>query len=323
MKKYIGCDLGGTNLRAGIVDLENGEISHLTSIPTQAREGHEAVMDRMAGLLKDIITQSGLEQEDFGGIGIGVPGRLDLKRGRVVFLPNLPGTWPDVPLADTIQQKTNLPVYLLNDVRAITYGEWKFGAGRGANTIACFAIGTGIGGGLVINGKLHLGIGGTAGELGHQTIDMNGPVCGCGNRGCLEVYASGPAIAAMGMKAVVQGLTTLIGEYAEYDLNKITPELVCRAALEGDPVAKDIYERAGTCLGIGISNVIVSIGPRRVIIGGGVSQAGELLLEPARRTIKERVTIMPVEEVEVVLAALGNDAGVLGVAAWAAERRRE
>jgi glucokinase len=128
---------------------------------------------------------------------------LDLAKGTTLFLPNLPGTWPNVPLRDFLQQKTGLPVFLLNDVRAITFGEWKFGAGRGADTMACFAVGTGVGGGLVINGQLHLGIGGTAGELGHQTIAFNGPVCGCGNRGCLEALASGPAIAAMGVKAVM------------------------------------------------------------------------------------------------------------------------
>ncbi len=319
MKKFIGCDLGGTNLRAGLVDLDCGEISHLTSIPTLAREGHDAVMERMAKLLSDIAAQSGLDRQEIGGIGIGVPGVLDLERGVVLFLPNLPGTWPNVPLAETIRAKTGLPVALLNDVRAITFGEWKFGAGKGASTIACFAIGTGVGGGLVINGKLHLGIGGTAGELGHQTIDYNGPVCGCGNRGCLEVYASGPAIAAMGIKAVVQGLTTQIGAEAGYDLNKITPELIGRAAQKGDAIAQEIWDQVGVCLGVAIANVLVSVGPRRVIIGGGVSKAGDLLLNPVRRTLKERVTIMPVDQVEIVLARLGNNAGVMGVAAWASE----
>lgn len=319
MKKIIGCDLGGTNLRAGLVDLETGEISHLTSIPTLAREGHDAVMERMASLLNGVIAESGLDRGEIGAIGIGVPGVLDLEHGRVLFLPNLPGTWPDVPLAATITAKTGLPVFLLNDARAITYGEWKFGAGKGVSTMACFAIGTGVGGGLVINGKLHLGIGGTAGELGHQSIDYNGPVCGCGNRGCLEVYASGPAISAMGIKAVVQGLTTQIGALAGYDLNKINPELIYRAAQAGDAIAQEIYDQVGTCLGVAVANVLVSVGPSRVIIGGGVSKAGDLLLQPLRRTIKERVTIMPVEKVEVVLASLGNNAGVIGVAAWADE----
>jgi glucokinase len=317
MRKYIGGDLGGTNFRAGIVDLETGQISHQASIPTLAREGHDAVMNRMAGLINRIIQESDIPTADIGGIGIGVPGVLDLERGMTLLLPNLAGNWPEVPLAETITHYTGLPVTLLNDVRAITYGEWRFGAGQGVDTMACYAIGTGVGGGLVINGNLHLGIGGTAGELGHQTVEPYGAMCGCGNRGCLEVYSSGPAIAAMGMKAVSQGLTTTIAELIENDLNRITPKVIYEAAVGGDRIAMDIFERAGTYLGIAIANTLVSITPRKVVIAGGVSQAGDLLLDPIRRTIKERVFVMPVEQVEIVPARLGNDAGVIGVAAWA------
>jgi glucokinase len=186
--------------------------------------------------------------------------------------------------------------------------------------MACFAIGTGVGGGLVINGRLHLGIGGTAGELGHQTIDFNGPACGCGNRGCLEAYASGPAIAAMGVKAVMQGLTTRIGEMVDYDLNRITPEVISRAATAGDAIARDIFEQAGFYLGVAVANVCVSVTPRKVVIAGGVSKAGDLLLEPIRRTVRERVTVMPIDQVEIVQAELGSNAGVMGVAAWAQEK---
>jgi glucokinase len=318
MKKYIGCDLGGTNLRAAIVDVETGRVLHQKSIATQARKGHDAVMKRMADLFLQIIQTSGMQKEEIGGIGIGVPGVLDLEKGEVLFLPNLAGNWPHVPLSNTIAQLTGLPTTLLNDVRAITYGEWAFGAGRGVDTVAVFAIGTGIGGGLVLNGQLHLGIGGTGGELGHTTIDFNGPRCGCGNYGCLEAYASGPAIAAMGLKAVTQGLTTCIADLCENDLNRITPELIAQAAHQNDEIAKDIYERAGFYLGIAAANMCVAIGPRRIIMGGGVSQAGDLLLEPIRRTMRARVTVMPVEQVEVVTSQLGNNAGVIGVACWAA-----
>jgi glucokinase len=316
MRKYIGCDLGGTNFRAGIVDLETGKISHQATISTLAREGHDAVMGRMADLINRIIHESDIPPDDIGGIGIGVPGVLDLEKGLTLFLPNLAGNWPNVPLAETIAHHTGLPVTLLNDVRAITYGEWRFGAGQGVDTMACFAIGTGVGGGLVINGKLHLGIGGTAGELGHQTVEPNGALCGCGNRGCLEAYSSGPAIAAMGMKAVSQGLTTIIAELIENDLNRITPKVIYQAAIDGDRIAQEIFQQAGIYLGIAISNTLVSVGPRKVVIAGGVSQAGDLLLKPIRKTVKERVFVMPADQVEIVMARLGNDAGVIGVAAW-------
>jgi glucokinase len=319
MKKYIGCDLGGTNLRAAIVDVENGAVLHQMSIPTLAREGHDAVMQRMGALFLQVIEKAGLKKEDIGGVGIGVPGVLDLEKGETLFLPNLPGTWPHVPLRDTITKLTGLPTSILNDVRSSTYGEWRFGAGRGMDTVAVFAIGTGVGGGLVVNGQLHLGIGGTGGEIGHTTIDFNGPKCGCGNYGCLEAYASAPAISAMGMKAVSQGLTTRISELCEYDLNRITPELIARAAVEGDEIAKGIYERAGFYIGIAAANMCVALGPRRVIIGGGVSRAGELLLAPIRRTVNERVTVMPVDQVEIVQSQLGDNAGVIGVACWVAK----
>jgi len=167
MKKYIGCDLGGPNLRAAIVDVETGKVLQQKSISTLARKGHDAVMKRMADLFLQLIQSSGMQKEEIGGIGIGVPGVLDLEKGEVLFLPNLAGTWPHVPLSDTIKRMTGLPTTLLNDVRSIAYGEWAFGAGRGVDTVAVFAIGTGIGGGLVLNGQLHLGIGGTGGELGH------------------------------------------------------------------------------------------------------------------------------------------------------------
>ena len=320
MKKYIGCDLGGTNMRAAIVDVDTGSVLHRMSVPTLAREGQDSVMQRMAELCLQVIQTVGMQMEDIGGIGVGVPGVLDLEKGETLFLPNLEGTWPHVPLQDTIAKLTGLPTILLNDVRSITNGEWLFGAGRGVDTVAVFAIGTGIGGGLVINGQLHLGIGGTSGELGHTTIDYNGPVCGCGTKGCLEAYASGPAIAAMGLKAVTQGLTTRIADLCENDLNRITPELIAQAAREDDEIAKDIYERAGFYIGIAAANVCVAIGPRRIIIGGGVAQASDLLLEPIRRTLRERVTVMPVEQVEVVPSQLGKNAGVIGVACWAAKK---
>lgn len=221
---------------------------------------------------------------------------------------------------DTISNLTGIPTAILNDVRSITFGEWRFGASKGVETVAVFAIGTGIGGGLVLNGQLHLGIGGTGGELGHTVIDYNWPRYGCGNYGCLEAYESGPAIATMGMRAVAQGLTTEIGELCEHDLNRITPELIARAAQRGDEIACEIYQKAGFYLGVAASSICAAIGPRRIIIAGGVSAAGKLLLDPLERTMRERVHVMPVEQVEITPALLGGNAGVIGAASWAAGR---
>jgi len=316
MNKFIGVDLGGTLLKAAVVDTEGGTVSGLKRVETRARAGHDAVIERMAELIGSVIEDSGVSTSQIGGIGIGVPGVLDLDKGEVVFLPNLPGKWPNVPLRQKIEASIGLPTYLINDVRSMTLAEWTFGAGRGADTIACFAIGTGIGGGLVINGQLHLGINGTAGELGHQIIDMNGPKCGCGSRGCLEAFASGPAIVAMGIKAIVQGLTTDIGALADYDLNKVTPKLIHDAAMQGDEIANDIFERAGFYIGIAVASTLAAVGPSKIVIGGGVAQAGDLLLEPIRQTVRERFFIVPTKEYEIVQAALGADAGLIGAALW-------
>jgi len=317
VKLYLGCDLGGTNLRAAVVDVDSGEVLSQSSTPTLAFEGHGAVMERMAATIKKLLSESRLTVSDVTAIGIGVPGVVDLDKGETVFLPNLPGTWPNVPLARRISELTGLPTAILNDVRSITYGEWKFGAGKGVDTVAVYAIGTGVGGGLVLNGQLYLGMGGTSGELGHMVIDHAGSRCGCGNYGCLETFASGPAIAAMGMKAVVQGLTTRIGELCGNDLNKITPALIARAAESGDEIACDIYEKVGYYLGVAASSICAAIGPQRIILAGGVSRAGRLLIEPMDRTMRERVHIMPVEKVEIVLSKLEENAGVIGAALWA------
>jgi len=323
MNHFIGIDMGGTNIKAGIVDLSAGEVIYSSTIPTLGRLGHEAVMERIASQILETIQKGGFSVGDIGGIGIGAPGVLDLDQGLVLFLPNLPGNWRNVALRRTLEDKTRLRAALLNDARAITYGEWKFGAGKGVDTIACFTLGTGIGGGLVIEGRLHLGIGGTGGELGHQSIDINGPRCGCGGRGCLEAFASGPAIAALGVRAVLQGRTTSLGSLAGADLNNITPELIWEAARQGDRVANEIYELVGDYLGIAISNILVTVGPRRVILAGGVAGAGDLLLNPIRRTIRSQVFMMPADQVEVVIASLGANAGILGVAAWAALKLSE
>jgi glucokinase len=317
MKYYIGCDLGGTNLRAAIVDVDSGIVLHQLSIPTLAREGHAAVMDRMGSLFLQVIQAAGLNKDDILGIGIGVPGVLDLEKGETLFLPNLPGTWPHVPLRDTISKLMGVPAAILNDARSITLGEWRFGAGRGLNTLAVFTLGTGIGGGLVVDGRLHMGKEGTAGELGHMTIDYNGPRCGCGNYGCLEVFASGPAIRVMGIKAVAQGLTTQIGELCEFDLNRITPKLIAQAAQAGDEIAQDIFNQAGFYLGVAASSICAAIAPQRIILAGGVARAGRLLLDPMTRAMRERTHIMDVNKVDIVQGELGVNAGVLGAAYWA------
>jgi glucokinase len=287
MSYYIGVDLGGTNLRAAIANTETGEVYHPRQCPTLAAEGQEAVIQRIVRLITELTRADGTSAYAIQGIGIGVPGTPDIDGGVIKILPNLPGRWLDVPLQSMLEEQVKLPVALINDVRAITLGEWTFGAGRGADTIACLAIGTGIGGGVVINGQFHLGIGGTAGEFGHHVVEVDGLPCGCGGRGCLELYASGPAIAAMGVKEVMHGHTTRIGELVDHDLNRIDAETVVQAAREGDPIAVAILERAGKYLGIAVGNILGVISPQRVIFSGGVSRAGDLLLSGRNADVRK------------------------------------
>jgi len=323
MRRFIGVDLGGTHLRAALVDTETGTMSSLRRAATPASQGPQAVMTELAALILAVMADSQLPKAEIGGVGIGIPGLVDLEAGRARLLPNIPGNWGEVPLAETLSQQIGLPVRLLNDVRSMTLGEWTFGAGRGVRTMACYAVGTGIGGGLIINGKLHLGLSGSAGELGHQVIEPEGLPCNCGGRGCLEMYAAGPAIAAQAASAVIQRRQTLIRDLVHADINQITVEVVLDAARQGDALAKDIFERAGRYIGLALANTIHTLSPEKVIFGGGVSSAGELLLEPVRATVRQRVHLAPAEQVMITLAELGDHGGLIGAALWAKERSEE
>jgi glucokinase len=320
MTTYIGIDLGGTKIAAVAFDTAADTFSGQKVTPTEGHEGPDAVLKRAAALVKDVCQHIGVRVAEIGGVGLGVPAVIDMDSGQTILLPNIPGDWNGRYVAPTVSQHLNRPVWLVNDARAFTLAEATRGAGHGARTVAGFTIGTGIGGGLVLDGRLHLGVNGTAGEVGHMIIDPNGPLCGCGNRGCFEAHCSGPAIAAMGVKAVMQGMTTCIGDLANHDLNQITPQLMMQAAEAGDAVARDILERAGEFLGIGIGNVITLFSPEKVVIGGGVSALGEWIFAPIRKTIKERCRAAPVDKVEIVRAALGTDAGAMGAAIWAAQK---
>ena len=318
MNVFVGCDLGGTNIKAGLVNVEDGFVIISNSVPTLARQGPEAVLKRMAQLISDLINESEIDKKEIGGLGISAPGMIDLETNTTLFLPNLYSEWRNIPVGERMKSYLGLDVAMLNDVRAITFGEWAFGAGKGVDSMACFAIGTGVGGGLVVNNQLVLGFGGTAGELGHQTVDLNGPLCGCGNNGCVEVYASGPGIAAEAGRGVRQGWSTKIVELIDHDLNQLTPEVVAKAAQMGDKLALNVWERAGTYLGVGIANILTCVGVKRVVIAGGVAKAGDLLLDPIKRVVRQRVFLMPVEKVDIIKAKLGNDAGTVGMAAWSA-----
>lgn len=315
---YIGIDVGGTNLRAALLRAGESRLLSNLQAPTHSEQGPEAVLARLAELARRAVEAAGVAPERVWAAGLGLPGRLNPAQGMVEYLPNLSGHWAGVPAAETLTAALGLPVHLINDARAMTFGEWKHGAGQGVTDMACFTLGTGIGGGVVVGGRLLWGIHGTLGELGHQVVEAEGLPCTCGGRGCLEVYASGTAIAAAGARLVREAGATRLGALAGGRAENVTADLVARAARQGDRPAQAIFERAGLYLGLVICNVVLTIQPQRVVVGGGLARVGDLILEPARRALRERVRLAPVETIEIIPARLGADAGLVGAASWAA-----
>jgi len=312
---YASIDLGGTNIKAAL-GTADGRILMADSRPTLAYEPPEAVLGRIAELVEDLCRRAACR---VSGLGMGVPGLIDFVAGRTLFFPNFPGNWRDVPVRDFLAPRLGCPVYLLNDVRTATLGELCFGHGRAAKTMVLFAVGTGIGGGVVLDGRLHLGPLGAAGELGHHIILPDGPRCGCGNRGCLETLASGPAIVAEGVRLLRTGMAPKLHELVEGDADRVTTKTMAEAALAGEQTVAEAIRRAAEYLGIAAVNTVVTLHPDLIVLGGGVAQMGELLREPVERTVRERVGMFPTDGVAVKLSQLGDQAGALGGIALAAQ----
>ncbi|MEQ8791907.1 MAG: ROK family protein [Pirellulaceae bacterium] len=310
---FAGVDLGGTTISAALADA-HGEILREAQIATESQHGPDGVIERIASLLKEL---TAAEAQPLQAVGVGAPGLVDTSRGVTRFLPNLPTNWRDVPMGASLRERLGVPVYLLNDVRAATLGELTFGHGMNVGTMAFFSVGTGVGGGVVVDGRLRLGPLGAAGELGHQTILPDGPTCGCGNRGCLEVLASGPAIVGEGVWLLRAGRAPILHELVEGDVGRVTPKEMAAAAEAGDAAVREVIVRAAGYLGIGVANVVTVLHPELVVIGGGVAEMGSLLLDVVRDTLHARVGMFPTDDVRVERSKLGAKAGVLGAIALA------
>jgi len=311
---YASVDLGGTNIKA-VLGSADGTIVAADTRPTLSYEGPERVLDRVACLVEDLCQAQGCR---IAGLGMAMPGLIDFKNGRTLFLPNFPGKWRDVPVREMLAPRLECPVYLLNDVRTATLGELCYGHGRTARSMVLFAIGTGIGGGVVIDGRLHLGPLGAAGELGHHTILPDGPRCGCGNRGCLETLASAGAIVGEGVRLLLTGMAPKLYELVEGDPSRVTPKSMADAARAGEETIAEALQRAAGYVGIAAANVVVTLHPDLIVLGGGVAQMGELLREPVQRALQQRVGMLPTDQIAVKLSQLGDQAGALGGLALAA-----
>ena len=299
---HLGLDLGATNLKWAVVERAGGAwrtVAH-GQAPTRLVADPAAVPGTVVAQLEEVALAAVAEHGPVASAGIGIAGLYDPVAGTARFLPNVPGPWERQPVAAPVAAAIGVPTALINDARAFGLAELRLGAGRGASSMVGLTLGTGVGGVIAIGGRVHLGHDGTAGELGHQTIDPDGPWCGCGNRGCVEAYARADQIAAA--------------------CGTATAEEAVRAAQAGDARARAGLADVGRYLGIGIANMITVITPDRVVIGGGVAAAGDLLLDPIRAEIERRVHTTDAGEVQIVVAELGTLAGAIGAAVHGAER---
>ena len=315
----LALDMGGTKIAAAIVD--GKRIGERVYKPTQAGQGVQSVMARLFSMIDNTLNAHNLEASQLHSISIAAAGVIDTKQGVITLSPNLPG-WRGIPLRDTVRDRYGVNTVLINDASAAALGEHRFGAGKGADNVVMLTVGTGIGGGIIIDGRLYIGPSGSAGEIGHMTIDIHGPKCQCGNTGCLEKLASGTAVTTEAIRRISQGEKSCLVDIVGDEIKNITAEEVEAAARSGDSLAREVIEQAATNLGIGLVNLVNIFNPEMIIIGGGVANMGDLLLEPARRVVRERAFPLPADAVRIVTAQLGADAGILGAAIFALEQEK-
>ena len=311
----LGVDLGGTKILTAVTNSQGKMLSRDHSI-TPAQKGHEAVIQSILDSAHRALEQADVAISELTAVGIGAPGLLNPETGILFTSPHLPG-WRDVPLRDIMQERLGKKTFLLNDANAAALGEFYFGAARGARNFVYITISTGIGGGIVIDGEIYIGAIGAAGEVGHMTIDDDGPICNCGNRGCWETMASGTALAREARHRIKEGVRTSILEYAEGEVEKVTAQVIHSAAEQGDSLAKELIARTGYYVGVGLANLINIFNPELIVIGGGLSNIGDMLLEPAFKVAGERAYKETFQAVRFAPAELGRNSGVLGAAAFA------
>lgn len=326
VKRYtVGIDLGGTNIRIAVISHQvirsrghqlkdkNIKILKKISVPTRTYKSKDTLIEGLSRLSLGLIRSLNIKKSDILGIGIGAPGLIDSKRGIIHHLVNIKG-FKEVPLKRLIERETGIQTFLDNDVNVMTLGELYYGAGRGAENMLCITLGTGVGGGIVIDGKLYRGSSLSAGEIGHMPLNEIGPRCNCGGKGCMEKYVENKHIIALTVKKIKEGAKSTIVKLVNGDLGKITPEIISAAAKKGDRLARAVWEEIGSHLGTTIAAVINLLNPERIIIGGGVAEAGKFLFDAVKRTVKRRAMGVPARHAKIVKAKLGQDAGLIGAA---------
>ena len=316
MRGIVGVDIGGTNVVVGTVTEDGKQVRGIQRRNTAVSSGPDAIITHVAEAIRESVTQAESawgEKLEVIGVGIGSPGPIDTKRGVVVTSPNL--RWVNVPLRDRVSELVGLPATLDNDANCAVLGEWWQGAARGAQVVVGVTVGTGVGGGLVLDGKIFHGVSDVAGEFGHMTIDSTGRQCACGNYGCLEAYASGPAIAKRAIESIEAGATSTLPQYVNGDLGGITAALVYQAATDGDALALEVVRDTARFLGAGIASLVNICNPELVVVCGGVTSAGENLFRPLREEVTRRAFRPAAEACRIVAGELTGTAGVIGAVA--------
>jgi glucokinase len=316
----VGVDLGATKIFT-LVTLPDGREAASDRRPTLAHQGPQAVIGRIVDSVRAALATASATKADLAAVAVVSPGPVDQVRGLVRNPPNLPG-WESVPVVQILKDALGVRVILENDADAAALGEHAFGAGRDFRNMIFITVSSGIGGGIIVDGRIYRGATGAAGEVGHMVLDEAGPACGCGQRGCLEALASGTAIAARAAALAAGGATPLLARLAG-ESAPLTAEAVQRAALDGDAVAQRVIREAGHYLGLGVVNLVHVLNPNGIVIGGGVSHMGDLILEPAREVVRQRCFPLSQEGLRIVAGVLGDRAGALGAIVALGEDRDE
>ena len=315
----IGVDMGGTKILAAVVNAE-GKILGTAKIPTKADKGASVVIDRIAHCIQKAVDKSRADTASLQAVGIGAPGPLDPGTGVVIFAPNL--GWTDVPLKTELENRVGIPTFVDNDVNVGTLGEHAFGVGKGVSTLVGIFVGTGIGGGIIMDGKLFHGASKTAGEIGHIIVKAGGPRCGCGTRGCLEALASRTAITRQLQKAIVKkGKKSVLPELTGGDLKLIRSGALAKALRRNDKLTVKVFKKATKYLGVGIASIVNFLNPEMIVLGGGVVEAlDDSFLADIKDVVETYALPNTLNGVQIVKAQLGDDAGILGAAALARQR---
>jgi glucokinase len=316
----VGVDIGGTKVIAAVFDAGGAMLSRIHCL-TLGSQGPDRVINRLCSTITQAIEKAGLKRKQVGCIGIAAAGAIDINRGLVGDSPNIPH-WHNIPLRDRLEESLGGLIYVLNDANAAALAEYRLGAGRGLNNMIYITVSTGIGGGMIIDGELYQGTDGSAAEIGHMIIKMGGPLCKCGKRGCFEAMASGTAIARLAKSWLRRGERSIMSGMVQGKVNDVTAQTVSAAARKGDALALAVIEKSADYLGIGVANLVNLMNPQMIIIGGGVSKMGEMLLRPTRKSMKANAIELPARSVRLVRPRLGVDAELTGAALYARDMLR-